>query len=260
VQEESPGKVYNYLDIKKKGVEGHYVDNLKISFKVEKKWLVEHQDETEQMVLHRYMPSEGDWAELETADAGARTVIDGVDYAGQRIAIPRLVEALDAFPNARWVLEIKNDTPEAAQAMCDVIRRAGAQTRALVGSFHDDAMSHFRQACPEVATSASSGEVQKFVIAARLGLSRWVDTPAVAFQLPMSGGGIDLTHPRIIDAAQARGIKVQYWTINAPADMERLLSLGADGLITDYVDRSNAAREAVCGVSETAPGAVVASR
>ena len=57
----------------------------------------------------------------------------------------------------------------------------------------------------------------------------------------MSAQNLDLTHPRIISAAKSRGIFVHYWTINAPDDMSDLIQAGADGLITDFVDRGRAA-------------------
>ncbi|MGJ3232175.1 MAG: glycerophosphodiester phosphodiesterase [Oceanicaulis sp.] len=208
--------------------------------------ILRHDDTLDRTTDQTGLIADYDWADIETADAGAGWVIGETDYTGRGVTIPRLDEALAAFPEARWIAEIKNDTPEAAEAMCRVITDAGAETRVLVGSFHDDAMARFRAACPGVATSAPSDEVRNFVIAARLGLSRWVDTPAVAFQLPVEAAGLDLTHPRVLDAAMARNIRVQYWTINDQAEMEHLLTLGADGIITDYVDRANAARDAVC--------------
>ena len=182
------------------------------------------------------------WSELARANAGARTVIDARSFADLGITIPRLDDVLAAFPDARWVLEIKNDTESAANAMCLAIRGARAEARVLVGSFHDHAMQQFRSACPAVATSASSGEVRTFVIAARLGLSRFVDMQAVALQLPVSAEGLDLTHPRILDAAHTRGLRVQYWTVNETEEIQRLIEAGADGLITDYVDRASEIR------------------
>lgn len=178
-----------------------------------------------------------DWADLASADAGARTVIEGRSFANQGIAIPRLDTAFAAFPEARWILEIKNDTEAAAVAMCTAIQTADAEMRVLVGSFHDRALQQFRTACPRVATSMSSGEVRNFVLAARIGASRIIRTPAVAMQIPMTGAGLNLAHPRILDAARTRGIRVQYWTINDPSEMDTLLAAGANGLITDYVDR-----------------------
>ncbi|MEL6861732.1 MAG: glycerophosphodiester phosphodiesterase [Pseudomonadota bacterium] len=177
-----------------------------------------------------------DWSDLAEADAGARTEIGDTSFAGLGIVIPRLEAALAQFPDARWILEIKNDTDSAAEAMCEVIQTADAEPRVLVGSFHDGAMKTFRRACPNVATSMSSGEVRNFVLAARIGASRLIQTEAVAMQIPVSAAGLDLSHPRILNAARARGFRVQYWTINEASEMDRLLDAGADGLITDYVD------------------------
>jgi glycerophosphoryl diester phosphodiesterase len=46
--------------------------------------------------------------------------------------------------------------------------------------------------------------------------------------------------PDDVAAARALGIKVIPWTVNERADMERLIALGVDGLITDYPDRLRA--------------------
>ena len=46
--------------------------------------------------------------------------------------------------------------------------------------------------------------------------------------------------PDDIAAAKALGLKVIPWTVNERADMERLIALGVDGIITDYPDRLRA--------------------
>lgn len=199
--------------------------------------ILRHDDTLDRTTNLTGLIADYDWAELAQADAGFRAELDGISFADQGIAIPRLDAALAAFPDARWILEIKNDTPAAARRMCEVIVAAKAETRVLVGSFHDRAMRQFRAVCPDIATSMSSGEVQSFVLAARIGVSRLVRTPAAAMQIPVKGSGLDLTHPRLLNAAKTRGIRVQYWTVNDPAEMDALLRAGADGLITDYVDR-----------------------
>ena len=37
--------------------------------------------------------------------------------------------------------------------------------------------------------------------------------------------------------AKNLGLEVVPWTVNDPADMERLIDWGVDGIITDYPDR-----------------------
>jgi glycerophosphoryl diester phosphodiesterase len=157
-------------------------------------------------------------------------------FAGQGVRVPSLAEALAAHPDTRWIVEIKPDTQAAALAMCQTIRDAGMGERVMVGSFHDSAMGHFRAACPEVATGMASNEALTFYIAARLGLAKWHPTRAHAMQIPPRASGLDVAHPRLIAAAQARGLAVQVWTINDPGDMAALIDLGVDGIITDRID------------------------
>ena len=44
--------------------------------------------------------------------------------------------------------------------------------------------------------------------------------------------------PEIIAEAHALKLKIIPWTVNDPAEIERLSALGVDGIITDYPDRA----------------------
>jgi glycerophosphoryl diester phosphodiesterase len=46
-------------------------------------------------------------------------------------------------------------------------------------------------------------------------------------------GRLKLVTKRFVDAAHRRGQHVHVWTIDEPAEMERLLDLGVDGIMTD---------------------------
>jgi glycerophosphoryl diester phosphodiesterase len=181
------------------------------------------------------------WAQIAAEDKGATTTLEGVTFSGDDTKVARLDTALAAFPGARWNIEIKNDSTRAADQLCAAIKAANLQDKVLVASFHDDALAHFRAICPRVATSMGPSEIRAFVIASHLRLSRFIKTPVVAVQVPVAAGGFDLTDKRFVAALKARNIKLHYWTINESAQMDALIKVGADGLLTDYVARGQAA-------------------
>lgn len=46
-----------------------------------------------------------------------------------------------------------------------------------------------------------------------------------------------LADAQTVQAAHERGLSVLVWTVNEPADMQRLASLGVDGIISDFPER-----------------------
>jgi glycerophosphoryl diester phosphodiesterase len=185
------------------------------------------------------------FAEIQTLDAGYYwTEDDGQTYPfrGQGIQVPSLEEVFTAFPDMPLNIEIKPDNAAVAQAFCQTIREHGMAEKVLVGSFHDVALSAFREACPEVATSMTENEIRPFWILNVFGLSALFQSPAEAFQVPEKAnlpvlGEVTVLTERFVQNAHAHNIAVHAWTINETADMERLLALGLDGIITDRPDR-----------------------
>ena len=179
--------------------------------------------------------------QIKALDAGYNFSLDGGEtfpYRGQGLQVPTLEELFQAFPDHRFGIEIKQADPlPTAQSFCALIRRYGMQDRVLVSSFRQENMDAFRRECPEVATSATEGEVRVFYILFRLGLVDTLSPRYHSLQVPESSGGIHLLSPRFVAAARRRGLAVQPWTINEVADLERILALGVDGINTDHPDR-----------------------
>lgn len=179
-------------------------------------------------------------AEVQALDAAYRWSPDGgqtFPYRGQGIRIPTLEEVFRAFPGYRMNIEIKPDDPAVAEALCALIHAHGMTERVLVASFHPRAMGAFRRACPEVATSLHPDEIKVLYGLALTRLTAVYTPQGVAVQVPERWSNLPVLIPRFVQAAHRRGLQVHGWTINEPEDMERLLALGVDGIITDYPDR-----------------------
>ncbi|MDX1995402.1 MAG: glycerophosphodiester phosphodiesterase [bacterium] len=180
--------------------------------------------------------------ELQTLDAGyewptlEEVEVEGHPYRGQGITIPALEEVLQAFPDMRMVIEIKQETPSITEPFCEMLREVEMTEQVLVASFSRDVLDEFREVCPEVVTSGEEQEIFGFYFLARQGRAEEFEPLSYAFQVPERSGRIEVLVPEFLEAAQAANIDVHVWTINQAEDMERLIDLGVDGIITDFPD------------------------
>ncbi|MEJ2210195.1 MAG: glycerophosphodiester phosphodiesterase [Anaerolineae bacterium] len=179
-------------------------------------------------------------AEVQALDAGYRWTPDEGQtwpYRGQGIRIPALEEVFAAFPGMPMNIEIKQAQPSIAAPLCRLIRDHDMTERVLVVSFHEQATQEFRDVCPEVVTGTTQNEVIALFALSRPFLEAVYSPAAGAMQVPEYRSGLHVLAPRLVDAAHRRGVEVHAWTINEEEDMQRLIDLGVDGIITDYPGR-----------------------
>jgi len=148
-----------------------------------------------------------------------------------------LAEALDAFPETRFNIDVKS--ADAIEPTARAIRAANATHRVLVTSFSERRRRETTRLLPGVATSASAPVFAAALLAARSGatpLLRRILRNVDALQVPERALGITVTTERMIRRFHAAGVEVHIWTINEELTMHRLLDLGVDGIVTDRAD------------------------
>jgi glycerophosphoryl diester phosphodiesterase len=178
--------------------------------------------------------------ELKSLDAGYRWSADDgqtFPYRGQGISVPTVEEVFAAFPETPMNIEIKQAEPSMVVPFCQLIRDHHLADQVLVASFDQETIVAFREECPEVATSAGRSEITSLFVLSKLFLEATYSPASSAAQVPEYEGSLHVLTRRFVDAAQSRDMEVHAWTINDEADMERLIALGVDGIITDYPDR-----------------------
>ncbi|MFN8640307.1 MAG: glycerophosphodiester phosphodiesterase [Candidatus Binatia bacterium] len=176
------------------------------------------------------------WRDVAQLDAGWHFTHDGhtFPYRGQGVRIPRLAEVLAAHPGRRFNIEIKQGDPAIVAATLAVLRHADALDRTLLAAEHDDIMAAIRAAVGDtVATGMSVGDVVAFID--RLLRDDWADyaPPGTALQVPPAHDGIAIVSAASVAAAHRVGLEVHVWTINDAAEIDRLLDLGVDGVMSD---------------------------
>ena len=176
------------------------------------------------------------WERVSGLDAGYRYTTDGrsFPYRGQGVRVPTLESVLHGFPGCCFNIEIKQEDPPIVEPVFDVLHRTHTIDRSLLAAEHHTIMQRIRaMGRGSVATSMSAVEVAEFID--RLATNNWqgYEMPAQAAQIPCAYEGIELVTRDSIDALHRFGCEVHVWTINDAEEIERLLDLGADGIISD---------------------------
>ncbi len=172
--------------------------------------------------------------DLRRLDFGYRftNALGKTPFRGQGIGISTLAEVLEAFPDTRFTLEVKAGAAQAP--MFDTIRRLGAESRVVVAGMDPKDRTMFGDFVG--ARSGSTRDARTFVAFHRLHLARLWRPGCEVFQVPEHYGRLRVVTPRFIRDAARSGLPVHVWTVNDPADMDRLLAWGVDGIITDRPD------------------------
>lgn len=146
--------------------------------------------------------------------------------------ILRLDDLLMAFPDVVFNIDVKE--AEAIEPFIEVVRRTGARDRVVVASFSHRRLTAVRRALgPAQATSLSPREVVGIRMAADGRRTRLLPRWAACVQVPETFGGRTLVDKAFVEVAHVLGLQVHVWTVDDPQDMERLLGLGVDAIMTD---------------------------
>lgn len=148
-----------------------------------------------------------------------------------------LAEALDAFPETRFNIDVK--ARAAVRPAADAILAAGASRRVLVSSFDEARRVATLDRLPGVVSSSSARRFLFALLGGKLGLSPVVRRSLhglVAVQVPEKALGLRITTGRMLRQLHAAGVEVHVWTVNDPQRMGELLDLGVDGIVTDRID------------------------
>jgi len=178
-------------------------------------------------------------ADLQRLDAGSWF---NAQFAGERVPTLRSVfDLVRASGNSRVRFNIETKYEPAAPAppqdfeerALRVIREAGMTDRVIIQSFYYPSLTRVKTLDRSVVTSAL-----------RAATDATPDPVAVVRSAPADiySPSIRLVSRATVDAVHRAGIPIVPWTVDDPAQMERLLEIGigslrGDGIITNYPDR-----------------------
>jgi glycerophosphoryl diester phosphodiesterase len=186
--------------------------------------------------------------ELRDLDAGYRHTPDrgaSYPYRGRGFRIPTLEEVFSDSVLARtpMVLEIKQEEPNIADAVLDLIQAHDMVDRLVMGSFSKAALHGLRISAAvrgmNLVTSLAEEEVFTFFLTPLEEMTRGEYLPpGRLLQVPLDHEvgeeKVQVVGPSFMAKARALGLKVHVWTVNDREEMRWLIEeMGVDGIMTD---------------------------
>ncbi len=180
-----------------------------------------HDERLDRVTDRRGLIRELPWREVKAARVGSDQ------------HVPLLEDLLGSWPTLRVNIDPKHDS--AVEPLVSAIERTKAVDRICVGAFSDRRIARVRMALGRrLCTAMGPVSIVRLRAASyRVPLGRFA---ADCAQVPTKQGRVRLVDERFVAAAHVRGIAVHVWTIDDEAEMERLLDLGVDGLMTDRAE------------------------
>ena len=136
--------------------------------------------------------------------------------------VPAFDDVLEAARGRiRLNIELKyygDHQPRLAERVVEAVRGAGMAEQVIIQSLHYAGLEEARRAAPEIPIG--------YLFSVNAREPNRLDVDFLSVQIGRANGPF-------INAAHRRGQQVHVWTVDKPADMERMIDLGVDNLITN---------------------------
>ena len=143
--------------------------------------------------------------------------------------IPLFDDVVNNFSKINFNIDPKTD--KAAILLRDKLIKRNDLERFCVGSHYQKRVNLFRlEKLSQIATSMSRQEVLKLFINQYFNIFD-LKTPCV--QVPISFKGITIVNKKFVNLVHEQNKKIHVWTVDTQDQMQLLIDLGVDGIMTD---------------------------
>lgn len=120
--------------------------------------------------------------------------------------------------------EFQPSPEEFVDIIMGIVKERKLEKRVIIQSFDMRSLKYLHQKYPKMRTSLGIDEKEDFESNIKeLGFKPTIYSPYSV-----------LVGKNLVDKCHAAGVKIIPWTVNSVADIEYLMNLGVDGIVTDY--------------------------
>ncbi|MET1057012.1 MAG: glycerophosphodiester phosphodiesterase family protein [Pedobacter sp.] len=184
-----------------------------------------------------------DYAEIKKFDVGSKlhSRFPGQQkYKAYKPLLSEVIDSVEAYvklhklPKPNYGIEIKTvrkgdlefhpEPGEFTQLVMDVVEKKKISKRTIIQAFDVRSLQYVHEKYPKMRTALMIDEKEDFENNIKdLGFTPTVYSP---YSVLVGKGLVDRCH--------AAGIKIIPWTVNSPKEIQYMVGLGVDGIITDY--------------------------
>ncbi len=187
------------------------------------------------------------YEEISRCDCGSKELMGFPNQKKMVVAKPLLTDVIDsvefylrkhALPPVHFNIETKSlpegdnvfhPEPRAfVDLLMGVLEEKSIEERAIIQSFDMRTLQYAKEAYPDIKLAlliANKDQPRKNI--EKLGFTPDIYSPYYL-----------LVNEKLLTYADGQNMRVIPWTVNEPEEIKRILSMGVDGIITDYPDRA----------------------
>jgi glycerophosphoryl diester phosphodiesterase len=121
-------------------------------------------------------------------------------------------------------VEFQPSPEEFVDIIMEIVKKKKLEKRVIIQSFDMRTLQYLHKKYPKIRTSLGIDEKEDFENNIKdLGFNPTIYSPYSV-----------LVGKNLVDKCHAAGVKIIPWTVNSVKDIEYMMSLGVDGIITDY--------------------------
>ena len=139
-------------------------------------------------------------------------------------SIPTIDEVLEELPNSYFNMDLKVSNME--EKVLKKIKSHNALDRICLGSFNSRTIKKINALEPKIMTSMGLAQVVMYKFFNIKNNSKLI-------QIPISWNGIKVVTKKFVEKVHNDNLKVHVWTINQENEMQKLIDMGVDGIMTD---------------------------
>lgn len=184
-----------------------------------------------------------DYAEVKKFDVGSKM---HARFPGQqkfkayKPLLSELIDSVEAYVKANKLAkpdynietklirkgdgEFQPSPEEYVELIMDIVKKKKLEKRVIIQSFDIRTLQYLHEKYPKMRTSLGIDEKEDFENYVKdLGFKPTIYSPYYV-----------LVGKNLVDKCHAAGVKIIPWTVNSVKDIEYLMGLGVDGILTDY--------------------------